>query len=142
MNAKLKTARRDKGLTQVQLSHKLQELGRKGAPQQISNWEKGHYFPSHRNLSAICQILEVNLVEHSIVQNLKSGGNAGDTTEKLANEVSMVEKLRKHCKTEFRGKLANILEIYFGPSFARRRIPLVEVVSRFSSKSERFYASF
>ena len=92
MNAKLKTARRDKGLTQVQLSQKLQELGRKVSPQQVSNWEKGRYFPSHINLTAICQILEVNLVEHSIVQNLKSSGNTGDTTEKLANEFSMVEK--------------------------------------------------
>tara|TARA_B100000686_G_scaffold280591_1_gene301815 strand:- start:582 stop:1244 length:663 start_codon:yes stop_codon:yes gene_type:complete len=92
MNTKLKIARRDKGLTQIQLSQKLKELGRKVSPQQISNWEKGRYFPSHRNLSAICQILEVNLVEHSIVQNLNSDGNAGDTTEKLANEFSMVEK--------------------------------------------------
>ena len=92
MNANLKRARRDKGLTQVQLSQKLQELGRKVSPQQISSWEKGHYFPSHKNLSAISQVLEVNLVEHSIVQNLNSNGDPGDTTGKLANEFSMVEK--------------------------------------------------
>ena len=92
MNANLKRARRNKGLTQVQLSQKLQELGRKVSPQQISSWEKGHYFPSHRNLSAICQVLEVDLVTHSIVQDLKSSGRSGDRTEKLANEFSMVEK--------------------------------------------------
>ena len=92
MDANLKIARRNKGLTQVQLSQKMQELGRKVSPQQISSWERGDYFPSHRNLSAISEILGVDPVTHSIVQSLKSVGRGGDTTENLANEFSMVVK--------------------------------------------------
>ena len=92
MDANLKIARRNKGLTQVQLSQKMQELGRKVSPQQISSWERGDYFPSHRNLSAISEILGVDPVTHSIVQSLRSVGRGGDITENLANEFSMVVK--------------------------------------------------
>ena len=92
MDANLKIARRNKGLTQVQLSQKMQELGRKVSAQQISSWERGDYFPSHRNLSAISEILGVAPVTHSIVQSLSSVGRGGDTTENLANEFSMVVK--------------------------------------------------
>ena len=92
MDANLKIARRNKGLTQVQLSQKMQELGRKVSAQQISSWERGDYFPSHRNLSAISEILGVDPVTHSIVQSLSSVGRGGDTTENLANEFSMVVK--------------------------------------------------
>ena len=92
MDANIKIARRNKGLTQVQLSQKLQELGRKVSPQQISSWERGDYFPSHRNLSAISEILGVDPVTYSIVQSLSSVGRGGDTTENLANEFSMVVK--------------------------------------------------
>ena len=92
MDANLKIARRDKGLTQVQLSQKLQELGRKVSPQQISSWERGDYFPSHRNLSAISEILGVAPVAHSLVQSLSSVGRGEDATENLANEFSMVVK--------------------------------------------------
>ena len=92
MDANLKIARRKKGLTQVQLSQKMQELGRKVSPQQISSWERGDYFPSHRNLSAISEILGVAPLTHSIVQSLSSLGRGGDTTENLANEFSMVVK--------------------------------------------------
>ena len=92
MDANLKVARRNKGLTQVQLSQKMQELGRKVSPQQISSWERGDYFPSHRNLSAISEILGVAPVTHSIVQSLSSVGRGEDATENLANEFSMVVK--------------------------------------------------
>ena len=92
MDANLKIARRKKGLTQVQLSQKMQELGRKVSAQQISSWERGDYFPSHRNLSAISEILGVAPVTHSIVQSLSSVGIGGDTTGNLANEFSMVVK--------------------------------------------------
>ena len=92
MDANLKIARRNKGLTQVQLSQKMQELGRKVSPQQISSWERGDYFPSHRNLSAISEILGVAPVAHSLVQSLSSVGRGEDATENLANEFSMVVK--------------------------------------------------
>ncbi len=92
IDANLKIARRNKGLTQVQLSQKLQELGRKVSPQQISSWERGDYFPSHRNLSAISEILGVAPVAHSLVQSLRSVGIGGDTTGNLAHEFSMVVK--------------------------------------------------
>ena len=92
MDANLKIARRNKGLTQVQLSQKMQELGRKVSAQQISSWERGDYFPSHRNLSAISEILGVAPVAHSLVQSLRSVGIGGDTTGNLANEFSMVVK--------------------------------------------------
>ena len=92
MDANIKIARRNKGLTQVQLSQKLQELGRKVSPQQISSWERGDYFPSHRNLSAISEILGVAPVAHSLVQSLRSVGIGGDTTGNLAHEFSMVVK--------------------------------------------------
>ena len=92
MDANLKIARRNKGLTQVQLSQKMQELGRKVSAQQISSWERGDYFPSHRNLSAISEILGVDPVTHSIVQSLSSVGRGEDATENLANEFSMVVK--------------------------------------------------
>ena len=92
IDANLKIARRNKGLTQVQLSQKLQELGRKVSPQQVSSWERGDYFPSHRNLSAISEILGVDPVTHSIVQSLSSVGRGEDATENLANEFSMVVK--------------------------------------------------
>ena len=92
MDANIKIARRNKGLTQVQLSQKLQELGRKVSPQQISSWERGDYFPSHRNLSAISEILGVDPVTHSIVPSLSFVGRGEDATENLANEFSMVVK--------------------------------------------------
>ena len=92
MDANLKIARRNKGLTQVQLSQKMQELGRKVSAQQISSWERGDYFPSHRNLSAISEILGVDPVTHSIVPSLSSVGRGEDATENLANEFSMVVK--------------------------------------------------
>ena len=92
MDANIKIARRNKGLTQVQLSQKMQELGRKVSAQQISSWERGDYFPSHRNLSAISEILGVDPVTHSIVQSLSSVGRGEDATENLANEFSMVVK--------------------------------------------------
>ena len=92
MDANLKIARRNKGLTQVQLSQKMQELGRKVSAQQISSWERGDYFPSHRNLSAISEILGVAPVAHSLVQSLSSVGRGEDATENLANEFSMVVK--------------------------------------------------
>ena len=92
IDANLKIARRNKGLTQVQLSQKMQELGRKVSAQQISSWERGDYFPSHRNLSAISEILGVDPVTHSIVQSLSSVGRGEDATENLANEFSMVVK--------------------------------------------------
>ena len=76
----------------MQLRQKLQELGRKVSPQQISSWERGDYFPSHRNLSAISEILGVDPVTHSIVQSLSSVGRGEDATENLANEFSMVVK--------------------------------------------------
>ncbi len=92
MDANLKIARRNKGLTQVQLSQKMQELGRKVSAQQISSWERGDYFPSHRNLSAISEILGVAPVAHSLVQSLSSVGRGEDATENLGNEFSMVVK--------------------------------------------------
>ena len=92
MDANLKIARRNKGLTQVQLSQKMQELGRKVSAQQISSWERGDYFPSHRNLSAISKVLGVAPVAHSLVQSLSSVGRGEDATENLANEFSMVVK--------------------------------------------------
>ena len=92
MDANIKIARRNKGLTQVQLSQKMQELGRKVSAQQISSWERGDYFPSHRNLSAISEILGVAPVAHSLVQSLSSVGRGEDATENLANEFSMVVK--------------------------------------------------
>jgi len=58
---KLKAARKNRGLTQAQLSEKLQALGRKVSAQQISSWERGDYLPAHRNLSAICEILSLDL---------------------------------------------------------------------------------
>jgi len=94
MDDNLKIARRNKGLTQLELSQKLQELGRKVSPQQISSWERGDYFPSHQNLSAICKILEVNLVTPLINQDFKVVGGSGDKNENLANEFSLVEKKR------------------------------------------------
>ena len=51
---KLKDARGNNGLTQVQLGEKLKLLGRKVSAQQISSWERGDYSPSHKNLNAIC----------------------------------------------------------------------------------------
>ena len=94
MDDNLKIARRNKGLTQLELSQKLQELGRKVSPQQISSWERGDYFPAHQTLSAICEILIVNLVTHSIDLDFRVVGSSGDHTEHLANEFSLVEKTR------------------------------------------------
>ena len=58
---KLKDARVNKGLTQIQFSEKLQLLGRKVSAQQISSWERGDYSPSHKNLSAICEVLSLGM---------------------------------------------------------------------------------
>ena len=89
---KLKNARNDKELTQSQLSEKLQALGRKVSAQQISSWERGDYFPSHRNLSAICEILSLDL------DYLAVKGEAGEihpvahSESDLPDEFSLVEK--------------------------------------------------
>ena len=58
---KLKDARGNNELTQVQLSEKLQLLGRKVSAQQVSSWERGDYSPSHKNLSAICEVFSLDM---------------------------------------------------------------------------------
>lgn len=58
---KLKDVRNNNELTQNQLSEKLKAMGRKVSAQQISSWERGDYFPSHKNLSAICEVFSLDL---------------------------------------------------------------------------------
>ena len=58
---KLKDVRGNNQITQAQLAEKLQLLGRKVSAQQISSWERGDYSPSHKNLSAICEVFSLDM---------------------------------------------------------------------------------
>ena len=89
---KLKNARNNSGLTQSELSEKLQTLGRKVSAQQISSWERGDYFPSHRNLSAISEILSLDL-DYS-AEKSESGQihPVAHSESDLPDEFSLVEK--------------------------------------------------
>lgn len=89
---KLKTIRINNELTQSQLSEKLQALGKKVSAQQISSWERGDYSPSHKNLSAICEVFSLDLNYF----NEKSGSGqmhpiSHDESD-LPDEFSLVEK--------------------------------------------------
>lgn len=89
---KLKDARVNNVLTQVQLSEKLKAFGRKVSAQQISSWERGDYFPSHRNLSAICEILSLDL--DYFTGKAVSGGihPVAHSESDLPYEFSLVDK--------------------------------------------------
>ena len=89
---KLKDARKNRGLTQAQLSEKLQALGRKVSAQQISSWERGDYFPSHRNLSAICEILSLDLDYISEKSGQGEIHPVAHSETDLPDEFSLVEK--------------------------------------------------
>ncbi|MBT6716164.1 MAG: LexA family transcriptional regulator [Nitrospina sp.] len=89
---KLKNARNDKELTQSQLSEKLQALGRKVSAQQISSWERGDYFPSHRNLSAICEIFSLDLDYFIEKEGLEEIHPVAHSESDLPDEFSLVEK--------------------------------------------------
>jgi phage repressor protein C with HTH and peptisase S24 domain len=89
---KLKTARNNNELTQSQMSEKLQALGRKVSAQQISSWERGDYLPSHRNLSAICEILSLDL---EYFREKKGAGEihpVAHSESDLPDEFLLVEK--------------------------------------------------
>jgi len=89
---KLKAARKNKGLTQAQLSEKLQALGRKVSAQQISSWERGDYLPAHRNLSAICEILSLDLDYFSEKSGFEEIHPVAHSETDLPDEFSLVEK--------------------------------------------------
>jgi phage repressor protein C with HTH and peptisase S24 domain len=89
---KLKAVRKDKGLTQSQLSEKLQALGKKVSAQQISSWERGGYFPSHRNLSAICEILSLDLDYFAEKSGSGEIHPVAHSESDLPDEFSLVEK--------------------------------------------------
>ncbi len=89
---KLKNARKNKGLTQTQLSEKLQALGRRVSAQQISSWERGDYFPSHRNLSAICEILLLDLDYFTEKSGAIKVHPVAHSESDLPDEFSLVEK--------------------------------------------------
>jgi SOS-response transcriptional repressor LexA len=89
---KLKNARNDNELTQSQLSEKLQALGRKVSAQQISSWERGNYFPSHRNLSAICEIFSLDLDYFMEKAGAGEAHPVAHIESDLPDEFSLVEK--------------------------------------------------
>ena len=88
----LKNARNNSGLTQSQLSEKLQTLGRKVSAQQISSWERGDYFPSHRNLSAICEVLSLDLDYSAEKSESEQIQPVAHSECDLPEEFSLVEK--------------------------------------------------
>ena len=89
---KLKSARVNNKITQSQLSEKLKALGRKVSAQQISSWERGDYLPSHKNLSAICEALSLDL--EYFAEKPKSGQThpVVHSESDLPDEFSLVEK--------------------------------------------------
>ena len=95
---KLKNARNDKELTQSQLSERLQALGRKVSAQQISSWERGDYFPSHRNLSAICEILSLDLDYFTEKAGVVEIHPVDHSESDLPDEFSLVEIGRASCR--------------------------------------------
>ncbi|QPJ61632.1 MAG: helix-turn-helix domain-containing protein [Candidatus Nitronauta litoralis] len=90
---KLKKARKLKGLNQRELALALVREGRKASPQQISNWEKGTYSPSGKNLQALCKVLGVGM-ECFQDDSADSAGNVlgFDQGEGVPGQFSMVEK--------------------------------------------------
>ena len=88
----LKNARNNSGLTQSQLSEKLQTLGRKVSAQQVSSWERGDYFPSHRNLSAICEVLSLDLDYSAEKSESEQIQPVAHSECDLPEEFSLVEK--------------------------------------------------
>ncbi len=89
---KLKTASHNNGQTHSQLSGKFQALGRKVSAQQISSWERGDYFPSHRNLSAICKILSLDLDYFTDKEGSGEIHPVAHSETDLPDEFSLVEK--------------------------------------------------
>ena len=89
---KLKAARKNRGLTQAQLSEKLQALGRKVSAQQISSWERGDYLPAHRNLSAICEILSLDLDYFTEKSGQGEIHPVAHSESDLPSEFSLVDK--------------------------------------------------
>ena len=89
---KLKNARNYSGLTQSQLSEKLQTLGRKVSAQQISSWERGDYSPSHKNLSAICEVFSLDLNYFTEKSESEQIHPISHDESDLPDEFSLVEK--------------------------------------------------
>ncbi len=90
---KLKRARKLKGLNQRELALALVREGRKASPQQISNWEKGTYSPSGKNLQALCKVLGVGM-EYFQEDSADSAGNilGFDQEKGIPVQFSMIEK--------------------------------------------------
>jgi phage repressor protein C with HTH and peptisase S24 domain len=89
---KLKSARINNDLTQSQLSEKLQALGRKVSAQQISSWERGDYSPSHKNLSAICEVFSLDLNYFTEKSESEQIHPISHDESDLPDEFSLVEK--------------------------------------------------
>ena len=88
----LKDARINKDITQVQLSKKLQLLGKKVSAQQISSWERGDYSPSHKNLSAICEVLSLDMNYFSEKTGQGKIHPVPHCETDVPNEFSLVDK--------------------------------------------------
>lgn len=90
---KLKKARKFKGLSQKELALALVREGRKASPQQISNWEKGTYSPSGKNLQALCKVLGVGM-EYFQEDSADAAGNilGFDQEQKIPGQFSLIEK--------------------------------------------------
>ena len=88
----LKDARINKDITQVQLSKKLQLLGKKVSAQQISSWERGDYSPSHKNLSAICEVLSLDMNYFSEKTGQGKIHPVSHCETDVPNEFSLVDK--------------------------------------------------
>jgi phage repressor protein C with HTH and peptisase S24 domain len=85
----LKIARSSAGLSQSQLAALMVEAGRKVTPQQISGWERGRFYPSHKNLLSICKILSVEL---NSLTKLEKVSPVAHSELDLPEEFSLVEK--------------------------------------------------
>ena len=74
------------------MSEKLQLLGRKVSAQQISSWERGDYSPSHKNLSAICEVFSLDM--NYFTEKTGHGGIPPfpHCETDLPNEFSLVDK--------------------------------------------------
>ncbi|MGV7222871.1 MAG: LexA family transcriptional regulator [Nitrospinales bacterium] len=89
---KLKTARVQNGLSQVELARLMVERGRKVTSQQVSSWERGDYQPAQKNLIALCEALKINLTYFQDSGSREAPSLIGHAESDLPEEFSLVEK--------------------------------------------------
>ncbi len=89
---RIRSSRKSRGLSQIELAKLIVEAGGKATAQQISSWERGSFSPNHKNLLSICEILSLDLEYFVRKEGVEKIRLTAHSEIDLPKEFSLVEK--------------------------------------------------